>query len=256
MKLQESHSQTANNKTTGSQASYLQKLSQNDLCSIVESILFASSKSLSTQDLSNMLSKEKISTATIKNTLSILTEKYNATDSGIELVTVANAWQMRTKEENKNYVRRLIKGRLFQLSAPAMEVLSIVAYHQPCRKADIDDVRGVESGHLLKTLIERNLICFGPKSSLPGKPITYKTTNKFLEVFGLKSLKQLPSSSDIEDLMQGECQASSNISELQKNLQIEKNFKTEQQKITKELETVSEKIKSIQVKSIVQDHEK
>ena len=245
-----------NNKPTVKQAAR-HKLSQDDLLSIIESILFAAAKPLSIQDLSRLLHTEKISMLDIKKTLSILTDKYNSPDSGIELSAVAGGWQINTKEENKDYIRRLIKGKLFQLSTPAMEVLSFIAYHQPCRKIDIDDARGVESGHLLKTLMEKNLVCFGPKSQLPGRFMTYKTTPRFLEVFGLKSLKELPSTEDIADLMPEGSRPSPTISEVQKTLLAEKNikdFKLEQQTITKELESVSDKIRSVRIKTNMQEH--
>ena len=258
MNSQKSHNhKTKNNKPATAQTPHPQKLSQDDLLSIIESILFAASRSLSIQDLSRLLHTEQISTLEIKKTLSLLVEKYNSPACGIELSTAAGGWQLKTKEENKDYIRRLIKGKLFQLSAPAMEVLSIVAYHQPYRKIDIDDARGVESGHLLKTLMEKNLVCFGPKSQLPGRSITYKTTSRFLEVFGLKSLKELPSAEDIMDLIPDSSHASPPISDVQKTLlasKTTKDFKAEQQTITKELDSVSEKIRSVRIKSTMQEH--
>ena len=225
------------------------KLSTSDLQSILESAFFAIGRPLSIQDLSRLFYNEKIPVSEIKKALSLLQKKYQEDSCGIELKEITGAWQLRTKEENKDYIRRLIKGRLFQLSPPAMEVLVIVAYKQPCKKATIDEIRGVESGHLLKTLMEKDLICFGPKSPDPGHYITYKTTSRFLEVFGLKNLKELPSHEDIQDLLLSE----NNSTPPQENLNptineiknTQQDFSEQQKNIEEELEKVSKEINSV-----------
>ena len=227
------------------------KLSTTDLQSILESVLFTLGRPVSFQELSHVFEHEKIPGKKIKEALSLLSKKYEQESCGMELKQVSEAWQLRTKEENKDYIRRLIKGRLFQLSAPALEVLVIVAYRQPCKKAVIDEIRGVESGHLLKTLMEKDLICFGPKSTDPGKYITYKTTARFLEVFGLKNLKDLPSSEDIKDLLSSENDSSISQEGLKTMLadfkDVEK-ISSEQQMIADELATVSDEIRSVNPK--------
>ncbi len=225
-------------------------LAHNDLMSIIESVLFAVQRPLSLRDFSRLFYGEKVSVKDIQKALGDLTKRYELHSSGIILQEVAGAWQIRTKEENKHYIRRLVKGRGFYLSNPAMEVLSIVAYRQPVSKMSIDNVRGVESGHLLRTLIEKDLVCFGPKSDLPGKPATYKTTARFLEVFGLKSLKELPSSDDIADLMPSADTdlALNNDEALTSSLQVAKNWsdlESQKRVIDKEWQTVSEKIQSV-----------
>lgn len=232
------------------------KLSVNDLQSIMESAFLALGRPLSFQDLLKLFHTERIPLSEIKEALSLLKEKYQADNScGMELKETVGAYQLRTKEENRDYIRRLIKGRLFQLSTPALEALVIVAYRQPCKKATIDAIRGVESGHLLKTLIEKNLIGFGPKSTDPGQYITYKTTPRFLEVFGLKSLKDLPSSEDIQELLADENQSEEKTEELKSLLSQFKNSGksfSEQKKVMDELEWVSEEIRSIKpVKKVV-----
>ena len=234
------------------------KLSMNDLQSIVESLLFTVGRPLSIQEIARVFRSEKVSSLEIKKTLSVLDKKYQQSEHGIELKEIAGGgWQFRTKEENKDYVRRLVKGRLFQLSAPALEVLVIVAYRQPCKKSEIDEIRGVESGHLLKTLMEKNLVCFGPKSEDPGRYMTYKTTARFLEVFGLNSLKQLPSSEDMADLFSSENEEEKSEEDLKtvvNDMEVLTKSPAEQQKIEKELKWVSEEIST--VKSTVKWDEK
>ena len=225
-----------------------EKLSLTDLQSILESLLFTMGRPLSLQALSQALRVEQVPTKKIKQALSLLSAQYQESHRGIELKEVAGGWQLRTKEENKDYIRRMIKGRLFQLSAVALEVLVIVAYRQPCKKMSVDEIRGVESGHLLKTLMEKDLICFGPKSQDPGHPITYKTTPRFLEVFGLKSLKDLPSFNDIQDLLSSEIDPSYQNEGLETILtHVKDPLKASQgqKRISRELKIVSEEINAI-----------
>ena len=229
-----------------------QNLSIDDVQSILESVLFTVGRSISIQEMSKLFYAEKISVKEIKKALTILGKKYQELYHGIELKEVAGGWQLKTKEENKDYIRRLIKGRLFQLSAPALEVLTIVAYRQPCKKAAIDEIRGVESGHLLKTLVEKSLIALGPKSSDPGHYVTYKTTAQFLEVFGLKSLKDLPSDEDVRDLLSSENESVADNEGLNPVLNDFKKFQKSsfnERKVTEnELEWISRKISSVKPK--------
>jgi segregation and condensation protein B len=120
---------------------------------------------------------------------------------GVTLEEVPGGYQLRTKIDNMDFLKRTLKARQFKLSGPALETLSIVAYKQPCVKSDVDEIRGVESGHLLRALMEKNLVSFEGKSDLPGRPMQYGTTRKFLEIFGLRSLKELPTLSQIDELL-------------------------------------------------------
>jgi len=234
------------------------KLSQQDMASIMESALFAIERPLSIRDFLILFRVENIGTKDIKQALSILVDRYNTPLSGVELQEIAQGWQLRTKEENKHYIRRLAKRKLFQLSSPAMEVLSIIAYRQPCRKAEIDEIRGIESSHLLHTLMEKRLIQFGPRSSMAGRPQTYKTTERFLEIFGLKNLKELPVSEEIVDLLPDESKQGILVSEapnlksvLSTTMHATSRTGREQQDIEKELDFVSEKIRSTPTMSVL-----
>lgn len=114
------------------------------------------------------------------------------------LEEVAGGFQIRTKPDNQKYLQRTVKGRPFRLSGPALEVLAIVAYKQPCTKAMVDEIRGVESGHLMRGLLDRGLMHFAGKSELPGRPMFYETTRKFLEIFSLRNINELPSLNEID----------------------------------------------------------
>lgn len=169
--------------------------------SVIESVLLASDKPLGTAFFKEIFKGTNIKTPQIRTALEELTVEYTGAERGLVLVEVGGGFQLRTKSENSAFVRRMMKGRPFKLSGPALEVLAIIAYKQPIIKAEVDDIRGVESGHLMRALMDRGLIRFDGKSELPGKPMLYGTTKKFLEIFGLKDLRELPSLSEIDQLI-------------------------------------------------------
>ncbi|MNK08117.1 Segregation and condensation protein B [compost metagenome] len=169
--------------------------------SIVESILFASDRPVSLASLKLVFKGTNVRTNHLKRALDQLAVEYAGGRRGVTLEEVPGGFQLRTKMDNMEFLRRTLKTRSFKLSGPALEVLSITAYKQPIVKAEIDEIRGVESGHLLRALMEKNLVCFEGKSELPGRPMQYGTTRKFLEIFGLRNLKELPTLSQIDELL-------------------------------------------------------
>lgn len=175
-------------------------LKKEKILSILESLLFAHSDPVPLSDMESVF-EGQLSKADIKSYLEELTQLYKEKSRGIELVKINSNFQLRTKPENKESLLKSLKSRPFRLSGPSLETLAIIAYSQPCTKLDITEIRGVESSHLLKTLMEKGLIQFTGKSDLPGKPSLYKTTQKFLETFNLESLKDLPSKDEIATLL-------------------------------------------------------
>lgn len=169
--------------------------------SIVESILFSTEKPVSPATIKQAFKGTQVRTAHIRRALDSLAVEYASGRRGITLEEVSGGYQLRTKVDNMNFLRRMVKARPFKLSGPALEVLAIIAYKQPMIKAHVDEIRGVESGHLLRALMEKGLVNFAGKSEFPGKPMLYQTTRKFLEIFGLRNLKELPSLSEIDDLI-------------------------------------------------------
>jgi segregation and condensation protein B len=169
--------------------------------SIIESLFFASDKSVSVTTLRELFKGTNITRDHIKRIIERLSVEYAGAKRGVVLEEVNGGYQLRTKVDNMKFLRRLLRGRSFKLSGPALEVLSIVAYKQPVIKSEIDDIRGVESGHLLRALMEKGLVNFEGKSELPGRPMQYATTRKFLEIFGLRNLKELPTLSQIDELL-------------------------------------------------------
>jgi segregation and condensation protein B len=168
--------------------------------SVIHSVLFASEKPVSTQKFVDIFDKE-FDLETITASLEELSAQMeNDETCGTKIENVANGWQIRTKSENNIWVKKLENVRPIRISVSALETLAIVAYKQPVHKAEVDKIRGVDSSHLVRTLLEKNLIKITGRSELPGKPLLYSTTPDFLEVFGLANLNELPSLTEIQDL--------------------------------------------------------
>ena len=171
------------------------------LMSVIESLLFSTDKPVSLATIKQIFKGSNVRTKDIHLAIESLMAEFASPSRGVTLEEVNGGYQLRTKSDNADYLRRLAKVRPFRLSGPALEVMAIVAYKQPITKHEIDEIRGVESGHLLRALMERSLVSFGGKSDLPGKPMTYNSTRQFLETFGLRNLKELPTLSEIDEIL-------------------------------------------------------
>lgn len=179
----------------------LEFIEEERLESIVESILFASDRPVSLASLKMVFKGTNVNGQKLRRVLDQLAVEYAGGRRGITLEEVPGGYQLRTKIDNLEFIKNTLKARQFKLSGPALEVLAITAYKQPIVKSEIDEIRGVESGHLLRALMEKGLVNFEGKSDLPGRPMQYATTKKFLEIFGLRSLKELPTLSQIDELL-------------------------------------------------------
>lgn len=176
-------------------------ITEEELTSVVESLLFSTDKPMSAQAMKAAFQGTKIRVADIRKAIDRLQIIYSSGDRGVIVEEVASGYQLRTKPENMKYLKQTVKARPFKLSGPALEVLSIVAYKQPCPKAAVDEIRGVESGHLMRGLLERGILRFAGKSELPGRPMLYETSRKFLEIFGLRNIGELPSLNEIDQIL-------------------------------------------------------
>ncbi len=168
---------------------------------IIESLLFTSDRPVTTATMKQIFKGSNIRAKDITRILDGLAAEYAGSRRGVTLEEVTGGYQLRTKIDNAEYLRRLNRSRPFRLSGPALETLSIIAYKQPMTKHEVDEIRGVESGHLIRALMERAIVNFQGKSELPGKPMMYGTTRKFLEIFGLRNIKELPTLSEIDELL-------------------------------------------------------
>lgn len=169
-----------------------------ELSAIIESIIFTADSSLSTDRLCELLHEYERND--IKSALAELAGHYQGRAGGIELVEVAGGWQFRTRPVFHHYITRHIKTKSSKLSQSALESLAIIAYRQPITRAEVEHLRGVDCGGVLKSLLEKHLVRILGKKDIPGRPLIYGTSKEFLEVFGLKDLKSLPTLREIQAL--------------------------------------------------------
>ena len=165
---------------------------------IIEALLFASDKPLSASEIRAWLPDETASNIT--QTLKDLQAEYDSLERSFVLKEVAQGFQLRTRTEFAPYVLKMLRTSPTRLSRAALETLAIIAYKQPILRQEIERLRGVDVGGILKTLLEKDLIRIMGRKNLPGRPLIYGTTKKFLAVFDLKDLESLPKLKEIRDL--------------------------------------------------------
>jgi len=136
----------------------------------------------------------------ITSAMQTLMEEYRSANRAVEIVEVSGGYQMRTKVAYRDHVRRFVKEKESGLTRPMLETLAIIAYRQPVAKREIDGLRGVDSARTVRQLLERKLIEIAGRNEELGKPIIFRTTIRFLELFGLKNLRDLPTIKEIESL--------------------------------------------------------
>ena len=171
------------------------ELSRVHLCGLLEALVFASDKPMKAIELARLAS------APVKQVRELMEElKGSYVRRGIVLDEIAGGGLFRTNVEFAPFVRELTSERPVRLTRAQVETLAIVAYRQPVTRPEVDDIRGVDSGATLKLLLERDLLRILGKKDEPGRPILYGTTTQFLEFFGLKSLKDLPTLREFTEL--------------------------------------------------------
>jgi segregation and condensation protein B len=165
---------------------------------IIEAIIFASEVPLTVERVAEIiLDTEK---KEIMSLLEKLVREYEERGGGFCLMEVAGGFQFRTRQDLAPWIRKLKAARPAMLSPAALETLAVVAYRQPLVKSEIDRIRGVDASGALKGLLEKKLVRIVGRKDVPGKPIIYGTTKKFLEVFNLKDLSELPTLRELKDL--------------------------------------------------------
>lgn len=163
--------------------------------SLLEALLFLSGDSVTPSALKEVTG---LLESDIKRLMEELITEYKERNAGLLIVEIANGYQMVTNPEYAQWVRKFKSTNvLMRLSLPAVETLAIVAYKQPVIKAEIEELRGVNSEGVIKTLLERRLIKIMGRKEAPGRPLLYGTTREFLQYFGLKDLTELPTLKDL-----------------------------------------------------------
>ena len=171
-----------------------------NVASVLEAILFASDESLSPKRLVNIIGAS--SPGAVKQYIKKLNEKYKANGNSFRIEEIAGGFQMLTLSIYNSWLTKLVKVRdEGKLSPAALETLAIIAYKQPVIRADVEAIRGVGAGEIIRSLMYKGLVKIVGRAEVLGRPMLYGTTKKFLEVFGLSSLKDLPK---IEELKKPE----------------------------------------------------
>lgn len=165
---------------------------------IIESLLFVAEEPLTVDKIKRITAYAE--TKEIKDALAALSTEYEARLGGFYLDEVAGGYQIRTRPEYTEWIKKLIQPRPLRLSKAALETLVIIAYKQPIIRSDVEHLRGVDCGGVLRVLFERKLIRVLGRREIAGRPLIYATTKRFLEVFDLKDLKDLPTPKEIEEL--------------------------------------------------------
>jgi segregation and condensation protein B len=167
--------------------------------SVVEAVLFASDEPLTVNRLANIV---ETTTKQIKDSVEVLNEKYKAGCNAFRIEQIAGGLQMLTLSQYNVWLKKLLRARSdSKLSPAALETLAIIAYKQPIIRVDIEAIRGVAAGEMIRSLMYKGLVKIVGRAEVLGRPMLYGTTKKFLEVFGLNSLKDLPK---IEELKKPE----------------------------------------------------
>jgi len=159
--------------------------------------LFAAEAPLSLDRLCALLDRPK---SELKPVLQQMVVDFEQAGHGFHLAEVAGGFQFRTRQDYAPWVRKLSKERPFRFSRAALETLAMVAYRQPVTRSEVEYLRGVDSGGVMKTLLEKGLVRILGKKDVPGRPLMYGTSRKFLEFFGLRDLGDLPTLKDFSSL--------------------------------------------------------
>lgn len=160
------------------------------LSRIVEALLFSSQQPLNIQQIAKILEVDE--NRTIKSIINNLNEFYRQNDRSFSVIRVAGGYQLRTKQEYKQWIQKSKIIRPISLSPTVLETLSIVAYRQPVTRAEIEEIRTVDATYSLHSLLGKKLIRIVGKKEIAGRPLLYGTSRFFLEVFGFNHINELP----------------------------------------------------------------
>ncbi|EAT14306.1 SMC-Scp complex subunit ScpB [Desulfuromonas acetoxidans] len=162
----------------------------------LEAVLFSSDEPLRFDRLQALF---EVETTVLRQALQELMVEYAQDNRGVVLQEVAGGFQIRTRAEYAAWILKLNKSRVTRLSKAATESLAIIAYRQPVTRAEIEYLRGVDSGGVVRMLMEKQLVKIVGKKDVPGRPLLYGTSRHFLEFFGLKDLSELPNLQEFAD---------------------------------------------------------
>tara|TARA_B100000749_G_scaffold151050_1_gene116030 strand:- start:23 stop:709 length:687 start_codon:yes stop_codon:yes gene_type:complete len=168
-----------------------------EIKAVIENILLAADQPVSEAQFKNLLGDE-VEKVSFKSVLEELVDEYSSRN--LQILQVAEGYQLCTRHDYSDWVRKFLKfDKTTKLSQPSLDTLAIIAYKQPLTKAEVEEIRGVDSSGVVRTLLEKKVISPGGRKKVPGRPIMYRTTRKFLEYFGLRDLSDLPTLEDFKE---------------------------------------------------------
>lgn len=172
-------------------------MERSEIKAIVENILLAADEPVTSERLAATVINGMPS-SDFESILEELKEDYS--DRNLQIVEVAEGFLLATRREYSDWIRKFYKSdKTARLSQPALDSLSIIAYKQPITRAEVEEIRGIDSSGVVKTLLEKKIIAPAGRKQVLGRPMMYKTTQKFLEYFGLKDLGDLPTLDDLKE---------------------------------------------------------
>jgi segregation and condensation protein B len=164
---------------------------------IIENILLAADQPVSDSQFKGLLAG-KVEKVVLSSILEELMEDYKSRN--FQILQVAEGYQLCTRNDYSDWVRKFLKfDKTTKLSQPSLDTLAIIAYKQPLTRLEVEEIRGVDSSGVVKTLLEKKVIAPGGRKKVPGRPIMYRTTRKFLEYFGLRDLSDMPTLEDFKE---------------------------------------------------------
>lgn len=166
---------------------------------IVEALIVAAGEPVSAARLAEIV--PGLEAGDVPGIVAELTREYEEQGRALEIWEVAGGYQLRTAARVAPYLRLLHRERALRLTRAALETLAVVAYRQPVTRAEIERVRGVDAGAVLRSLVDRKLVRIAGHREVPGRPLVYATTKRFLELFGLPKLGDLPTLREVEELL-------------------------------------------------------
>jgi segregation and condensation protein B len=171
-----------------------------ELVALVEALIFVATEPITTRLLAEVLDEEK---GAVEAAIEQLRREYEAREGGLQVREIAGGWQLATRTEFHEEIRKFLKTRpSAKLSIASLETLAVIAYKQPVTVPEILEIRGVQSATSIKTLLDKRLIVAKGRKETVGRPMMYGTSKEFLIQFGLKDLSELPSVEDFQDLVQ------------------------------------------------------
>src|ERR1700747_274026 len=186
----------------------------------LEAIIYAADEPATLDQIAHALGIEKTEA---RAALDLLVAAYQTDERGIEVRKVAGGWKFYTKPQHHDVVRKFIKSLQppLRLTMPALETLAVIAYKQPVTVPEINEIRGVNVGGVIKTLLEKRLITTAGRKAVIGRPILYRTSKQFLMRFGLSDLEELPSLKEFDALAQAALGSDEGIAEVQPEDQLD-----------------------------------